>query len=84
MKTLWRAPAGGPWTAAAQPVTTAPSVKLPQFWPHAPVGWYAQAECVFHTKRMTDSFDKYCHLVAVLPSDTVRLIMDIIEVTHAE
>jgi hypothetical protein len=29
---------------------------------------------------MTDSFNKYCHLVAVLPPDTVRLIMDIIEV----
>jgi hypothetical protein len=33
---------------------------------------------------MTDSFDKYCHLVAVMPPDTVRLVMDIIEVTPAQ
>jgi hypothetical protein len=33
---------------------------------------------------MTDSFDKYCPLVAILPSNTVHLIMDIIEVTPAE
>jgi hypothetical protein len=33
---------------------------------------------------MTDSFDKYCHLVAVLPPDTVRLVMDNIEVTPAQ
>jgi hypothetical protein len=33
---------------------------------------------------MTDSFDKYCHLVAVLPPDTVLLVMDIIEVTPAQ
>jgi hypothetical protein len=77
---LEQAEAAAPVVAAA----TGPSVKLPPFWPQSPVGWFAQAECVFHTKRMTDSFDKYCHLVAVLPPDTVRLVMDIIEVTPAQ
>jgi hypothetical protein len=33
---------------------------------------------------MMDSFGKYCHLVAVLPPDTVRLVTDIIEVTPAQ
>jgi hypothetical protein len=73
-----------PVVAAAAAPGVPPAVKLPQFWPQAPVGWFAQAECDFHTKRMTDSFDKYCHLVAVLPPDTVRLVMDIIEVTPAQ
>jgi hypothetical protein len=67
--------------AEAPAAVTSSNLKLPQFWPQASVAWFAQAECVFHTKRMTDSFDKYCHLVAVLPPDTVRLVMDIIEVT---
>jgi hypothetical protein len=74
--------------AAALVVATATgeaqTVKLPEFWPQVPVGWFAQAECVFLTKWMTDSFDKHCHLVAVLPPDTVLLVMDIIEVTPSQ
>jgi hypothetical protein len=75
-----------PGEAQAQvvpPAAASSNVKLPQFWPQASVAWFAQAECVFHTKRMTDSFGKYCHLVAMLPPDTVRHVMDIIEVTPA-
>jgi hypothetical protein len=33
---------------------------------------------------MTDSFDRYWHLVAVLLPDTVPLVMDIIEVTPTQ
>jgi hypothetical protein len=55
-----------------------------QFWPQALVGWFAQAEYIFQTKRTTDSFNKYCHLAVVLPPDTIRLMMDIIDVTPAQ
>lgn len=56
------------------------NVKLSPFWPQAPVAWFAQAECIFHTKHVTDSFDKYCHLMASLPPESVRLVMDVVEV----
>jgi hypothetical protein len=71
-------------TAVAVATGAAQTVKLPQFWPQVSVGRFAQAECVFHTKLMTDSFDKYFHLVAVLPTNTVGLVMDLIEVTTAQ
>jgi hypothetical protein len=35
------------------------TVKLLQFWRQAPLVWFAMAECVFHTKRMTNSFDTW-------------------------
>ncbi len=61
-----------------------PTIKLPQFWPQILVGWFAQPVFVFHTKWMKDCFDKYCHLVAILPPDTVFLTMDITKVTAAQ
>jgi hypothetical protein len=33
---------------------------------------------------MTDSFDKYCRLVAMSPPDTVSLVVDIIKVTPTQ
>jgi hypothetical protein len=68
--------------AGAQPSQLAgvsPASRLQKFWPQAPIVWFTHVECVFHIERMTDSFDRYCHLVAVLPPDTVRLVIDIIE-----
>ncbi len=76
-------PGGGPLAAAAATNSTVFSVKLSPFWPQAPVAWFAQAECIFHTKRVTDSFDEYCHLMASLPPESVRLVMDIVEVPPA-
>ena len=65
-----------PPPAAAPPAHTG-SVHLPSFWPHAPQMWFIQAECVFHNKRITDSFDKHCLLIAALPHDSLRLVMDL-------
>jgi hypothetical protein len=73
-------PYGGPPAAAAATGSNVFSVKLSPFWPQAPVAWFAQVEYIFHTKRVTDSFDKYCHLMASLPPESVRLVMDIVEV----
>ena len=62
--------------AAAPPAHTG-SVHLPTFWPHAPQMWFVQAECIFHNKRITDSFDRHCLLIAALPHESLRLVMDL-------
>jgi hypothetical protein len=60
--------------AAAVP---APHVNLPSFWPHMPDMWFVQAECIFASRRVTNSFDKYCLLVGALPHESLRLVMDL-------
>ena len=55
----------------------APHVHLPAFWPHMPDMWFVQAECIFASRRVTNSFDKYCLLVGALPHESLRLIMDL-------
>ena len=65
-----------PPPAAAPPAHTG-SVHLPAFWPHAPQMWFVQTECVFHNKRITDSFNKHCLLIAALPHDSLCLVMDL-------
>jgi hypothetical protein len=39
--------------------------------------WFVQAECIFASRRITSSFDKYCLLVGALPHESLRLIMDL-------
>jgi hypothetical protein len=56
-----------------------PSVKLPPFWPHSPVLWFSQAECVFATRGLVDQFQRYCHVVAMLPHESLRLVADLVE-----
>ena len=68
----------------SRPQTGPVNIKLPNFWQESPVAWFKQVECVFRTRGVTDSMDKYCHVVAVLPTDTVRLIMDLVEETPDE
>ena len=66
--------------AGARQPTAAPfNVSLPRFWPDMPKMWFIQAECIFATKRLADSFDKYCLLVGALPRESLRLIVDITE-----
>jgi hypothetical protein len=54
-------------------------VKLAAFWPQAPALWFAQAECTFAVKRVTAQFDRYCHVVAALPHESIRLVANIVE-----
>jgi hypothetical protein len=54
-------------------------VKFAAFWPQAPVLWFAQAECTFAVKRVVAQFDRYCHVVAALPQESIRLVADIVE-----
>jgi hypothetical protein len=55
------------------------NVKLGIFWPHAPALWFSQAECQFLVKGVSDSFTRYCHVVAVLPHESLRLVADLVE-----
>jgi hypothetical protein len=59
--------------AAAQPSNVLLNLAAGASWLFGPGN-------VFYTKRLAKSFDRYCHLAAVLPSDTVGLVMDIIVV----
>jgi hypothetical protein len=70
--------------AAARSQSGAVNVKLPSFWQESPVAWFKRVEYVFRTKSVTDSLDKYCHVVVVLPPDTIHLIMDLVEETKEE
>jgi hypothetical protein len=56
-------PAGGSGQAS--------SLKLPAFWPEAPELWFTQVNCIFATRGMTGSFDKFCHAVAALQHDSL-------------
>ncbi len=49
------------------------------FWPQAPALWFAQAECTLAVKRAVAQFDRYCHGVAALPHESIRLVADIVE-----
>jgi hypothetical protein len=55
------------------------SVKLPPFWPHSPALWFSKAECQFLVRRVGDSFQKYCHVVAMLPHQSLGLVADLVE-----
>ncbi len=49
------------------------TVKLSPFWPQAPALWFAQAECTFAVKHVTGQFERYCHVVAALPHESLRM-----------
>jgi len=67
--------------AAGGPVSL---VKLPPFWPHAPAAWFIQAEAVFRIKNIQSSMDRYCHVLAGLPHDSLRMVLDIAKAPPAE
>ncbi len=60
------------------------TVKLSPFWPQAPaLGQFAQAECTFAVKHVTGQFDRYCHVVAALPHESLRMVADLVEAPPA-
>ncbi len=67
--------------AAAGAAGHASHVKLASFWPQNPALWFAQAECQFQVKGVTGQFVWYCHVVAALLHDSLRLVADLVEVT---
>jgi hypothetical protein len=70
---------------AAEAANTRPAdVKLPDFWPHAPVLWFSRAECMFTLRHVEDEVIKYCSVVASLPHDVLRQVADLLDVTLLE
>jgi hypothetical protein len=61
------------------PLPTQSAVKFSAFWPHAPALWFAQAECTFAVKNVAGQFDRYCHVVAALPHESLRMFADLVE-----
>jgi hypothetical protein len=59
------------------------NIKLLPFWPQAPVLWFAQAECTFLVKHVTGQFGRYCHVVAALPHESLRMVADLVEAPPA-
>ena len=55
------------------------TVKLSPFWPQAPALWFTQAECSFTVKKIEAQYDRYCHVVAALPHESLRLVADLVE-----
>jgi hypothetical protein len=45
------------------------SLKLAPFWTSKPVSWLAQTEAAFAIKAVTDSYQKYCHMLYSLNND---------------
>jgi hypothetical protein len=45
--------------------------------------WFAQAECTFAVKHVTRQFDRYCHVVATLPHESLRMVADLVEAPPA-
>jgi len=54
-------------------------VKLAAFWPQAPTPWFTQTECTFAVKCIVVLFDRYCHVVAAIPHESICLVADIVE-----
>jgi hypothetical protein len=72
--------AGGAEAVNARPT----DVKLPEFWPHAPVLWFSRAECMFTLRHVEDDVIKYCSVVSSLPHDVLRQVADLLDITQLE
>jgi hypothetical protein len=59
-------------------------IKLPEFWPQAPVLWFSRAECMFTLRHVEDEVTKYCAVVACLPHDVLRQVADLLDITLLE
>ena len=58
-------------------------VRLPEFWEHAAVAWFAHVEAHFACRRVCDDDLKYFHVVAALGSSTsTRLVGFIADPPH--
>jgi hypothetical protein len=55
------------------------NLRLPEFWPENPRGWFAMAEAQFTLRRVTSGVDKYCHVLTTLPRSSYRLISHLVE-----
>jgi hypothetical protein len=57
-------------------------VKLPEFWPHAPVLWFSRAECMLTLCHVEDEVIKYCSVVTSLPHNVQREVVDLLDISQ--
>jgi hypothetical protein len=55
------------------------NLRLPEFWPENPCGWFAMAEAQFMLRRVSSGVDWYCHMLTTLPRSSYRLISHLVE-----
>ncbi|KAL7290988.1 hypothetical protein TKK_0015131 [Trichogramma kaykai] len=66
------------------PVMNQNKCDLPRFWRNAPKVWFAQAECLFAAKNVTEDNEKFNLLVGALDQETAVELMDIIDPPPAD
>ena len=54
------------------------NLKLPSFWPDAPVAWFAAAEAQFQLRRIHSQAERFCHVTAALDKSTLKKVVHII------
>ena len=55
------------------------NIKLPAFWIRNPTLWFAQVDAQFHKKRVTSDNSKYYAVIAMLDSNILEKVSDLIE-----
>jgi hypothetical protein len=54
-------------------------LKLPAFWSESPASWFLYAESRFRLRDVSSESQKFDNLVAALPRESVRLVLDVLE-----
>jgi hypothetical protein len=67
----------------ADPLPHAGNLRLREFWPENPRGWFAMAEAQFLLRRVSTGVDKYCHVLTTLPGNSFSLKWYIYGIPHA-
>ena len=57
---------------------SASKLKLPEFIQRNPAAWFYVCEAFFVTNKIIKEEEKYCHMVAALPSNVTELLMDVL------
>jgi hypothetical protein len=63
----------------AQAEASRKDLKLPTFWAESPASWFLYVESRFCLRDVTSEAQKFDNLVAALPRDSVRLVLDVLE-----
>lgn len=59
------------------------SLKLPNFWTEQPQVWFVQAEAQFAIRNITGDDTKFYYVVAALPQDVAKRVIDLLSAPPA-
>ena len=60
------------------PPPAALSVKLPAFWPDAPVAWFAVVEAQFQLRRVNNQNDRFFHVTAAPDKQSLKKVVHLV------